>query len=69
MHRRPGCSHGNEKPCRSIDELRDLIHACGLRYEEIDGRFWDAAFDSGWAPDEATEEAAVAAYRRALGAG
>jgi hypothetical protein len=35
---------GTESPARTLDELRDLIHAAGLRYEEIDSRFWDLAF-------------------------
>lgn len=37
--------YGSEKPLRTMDELREAIHACGLRYEEIDGMFWGAVFD------------------------
>jgi hypothetical protein len=39
-------AHGSEYPIRTEDDLRSLIHACGLRYEEIDERFWEAVFDS-----------------------
>lgn len=53
--------HGGEHPLRSRDDLRDAIHACDLRYEALDQRFWDAVFDSGWAYDEAVDVDAVAA--------
>lgn len=57
--------HGGEHPIRSSDELRDAIHAVGLRYEEIDQRFWDAVFETNWAYDETVDEdAIVAAYAR-----
>lgn len=39
-------AHGSDYPIRTEDELRDLIHACGLRYEQIDERFWEAVFDT-----------------------
>lgn len=55
--------HGGEHPVRSRDELQAAIHACDLRYEAIDRRFWDAAFDSGWAYDDTVDiDAIVVAY-------
>jgi len=34
---------------RTLEELRDVIHERGLRYEELDGAFWDSLFATGWA--------------------
>lgn len=45
---------GSEPPLRSRDELVELIHMIGLRYEQIDDRFWNALFDTagtGYAGD------------------
>jgi hypothetical protein len=41
-------THLVTSPLRTRDELRDYIHAKGLRYEELDGKFWDELFESGW---------------------
>ncbi len=35
---------GSDEPLRTESELRDLIHAADLRYEEIGDAFWELAF-------------------------
>ena len=40
--------HGSDAPWRTDAELRDYIHARGLRYDELDAAFWDGLFESGW---------------------
>lgn len=45
--------HGGEAPIRTLDELRSLIHAADLRYDDIDARFWNLALgdegEQSWA--------------------
>ena len=57
------CQSGGQ-PQRSRDELQDLLHHLGLRYEHVDDRFWDAVFGSGWAWDPEIDERLVAATYR-----
>jgi len=62
---------GAEPPDRTRDELRNLVHDAGIRYEEIGEAFWDLAFgdpnaDASWA--HGTIDEPTAAQWTAFGA-
>lgn len=51
---------------RTAEELRELLHAAELRYEQVGPAFWSLVFDTGWAEGRDISDADWAARMDAI---